>query len=697
MENEQKSEAEVRLEKLQKLRDTQIDPYPAHVERTHHVADVVSGFGDLEKEGTEVTIVGRVRSMRRHGGSSFAHIEDESGSLQVYFKKDTIGDEAYDHLSNFIDVADILQVTGAPFVTKKGEQSLMVAGFKLLTKTVLPLPDKWHGLQDTEERFRKRYLDLIMNKDVKERFKVRSRIITELRSYLDSRDFLEVETPTLQPIYGGGFARPFVTHHNSLDTDLYLCISDEMYLKRLIVGGFEKVYEIYKAFRNEGVDNDHNPEFTLWEAQIAYEDYTYGMDLIEEIFETLAKNILGKTLIPFGDHEIELARPWKRIKLAQAVDEVMGVDPLSWQSVEEAREAVIRHGLDEKKHEELSNMQKIGEVMAFAFEEFVEETLIQPTIVYDYPVEVSPLAKKCDDPRFTQRFEFFIYGSELGNNYSELNDPVDLEQRFIEEKDREKAGFDEAHQTDYDYLDAMKHGFPPTCGVSIGIDRMVKLFTNAHSLKEIIFFPTLKPRNHGDKKSSHQVDEPQAETIMPREQAVELLHEHVKGEGLRKHMYASEAVMRALARKFGQSEDAWGLAGLLHDIDWEETSDDPSQHTKVSKAYLEEAGLDPVIVRAIYRHNDMHGEPVETMLEKALITAEELTGLIIACAMVTEEKKLASVKAKSVRKKFKQKAFAAGVQREVILKCEELIGMTLEELIDLELEAMQEISDDLEL
>jgi len=303
---------------------------------------------------------------------------------------------------------------------------------------------------------------------------------------------MEVETPTLQPIYGGGFAKPFVTHHNALDADFFLRISDEMYLKRLLVGGFEKVYEITKVFRNEGIDRDHNPEFTMFEAQVAYENVDYGMDLFEEIFEYAAQKALGTTHVQHEEVLIELQRPWKRMRLIDSVAEIGGLPTETWGELEPAR-AVLKEKLSKKAQEEVGRITSVGELLAFAFEELVEEKLIQPTIIYDYPVEVSPLAKRASDKRFVERFEAFALGSEIGNNYSELNDPVDLEQRFIEEKDREKAGFDEAHQTDFAYLEAIKHGMPPACGLGIGIDRMIMLLTGAKNIKEVILFPTLRP------------------------------------------------------------------------------------------------------------------------------------------------------------------------------------------------------------
>ncbi len=485
-------EEQDRLIRLQALRDSGIDPYPTKGNRTMRVEDFLDQFESLQIAATAVTLVGRLRLLRPHGGLTFGQIQDESGLIQVAFKKDHLA-QKYEQIQSTLDIGDFLEVSGTAFTTKKGERSVDVSEFRLLAKTLLPLPEKWHGISDVETRFRKRYLDLIMNEDVRKTMRVRSRIISAIRSLLDSRGFLEVETPTLQPVYGGGFARPFVTHHNALDADFYLRISDEMYLKRLLVGGFEKVYEITKVFRNEGIDRDHNPEFTMFEAQIAYENYEYGMDIFEEIFEHAVKEATGSTQVQHGEVMVELARPWKRMKLVDAVAEIGGVPVSTWQDFDSAM-ALMDKTLPKAKRGELNHITSTGELLALAFEELVEEKLIQPTIIYDYPVEVSPLAKKCiSDSAFVERFEAFALGSEIGNNYSELNDPVDLEKRFLEEKNREKAGFDEAHQTDNDYLEAIKHGMPPACGLGIGVDRMVMLLTGSANIKEVILFPTLRP------------------------------------------------------------------------------------------------------------------------------------------------------------------------------------------------------------
>lgn len=486
---------EQRLKKLQALKDAGIDPYPAFPAGRTMINEVLDRFDDLEKNQNDLTIAGRIRASRLHGKAAFFDVEDESGRIQLFANNDDTAHFAL--LKETIDIGDILEITGNAYLSKRGEKSIRVSAWRFLAKSIAPLPSGWFGLQDKEERFRKRYLDLLMNEDVKKRFLIRSKIVTAIRRFFDERGFVEVETPTLQPLYGGGFARPFTTHHNELKRNFYLRISDEMYLKRLIVGGFEKVYEITKVFRNEGVDFDHNPEFTMFEAQIAYEDYRYGMDIIEELFENVALRVLGTTEVQFKEHLISVKRPWKRYKLADAIEVFTSIDPLKWKTLAEARKAIEGCKIKKKTLAELKKMKTLGEMMAFLFEETVEEQLIQPTIIYDYPVEVSPLAKKCDDPRFTLRFEYFAFGSELGNNYSELNDPLDLKQRFIDEKKKLDAGFEEAHQTDYDYLEAIEHGFPPACGLSIGIDRMTMLLSGAPSIKEVILFPLMKPRNDG--------------------------------------------------------------------------------------------------------------------------------------------------------------------------------------------------------
>lgn len=485
-------ESEIRLRKLRALARAGVDPYPATARRTMVCGEVLKSFKKYLTAAKNISLVGRLLTTRIHGGLIFADLKDETGKIQILIKLDEVGAKAFELFRDALDPGDFIQATGALMETKRGEKTLKVKEWKMLCKALLPLPEKWHGLSDVELRFRKRYLDLLMNPKVFERMVLRSKLVSALRDFLDEKGFMEVETPTLQPIYGGGFARPFTTRHQALKADFYLRISDEMYLKRLLVGGFEKVYEITKVFRNEGIDRDHNPEFTLFEAQIAYQDYRYGMDLFEEIFEYAAKKVLGGTQIRHEETVIDLKRPWKRLSLAQAVKQYAGLESAAWKTAAQAKKA-LRARLDTAKQEELDRLQTSGEVLALAFEELVEKELIEPTIIFDYPVEVSPLAKRAKNPQWAERFEAFALGHEVGNNYSELNDPIDLEQRFVQEKKKREAGFEQAHQVDRAYLEAIKHGMPPACGLGIGIDRMAMLFTGAKNMKEVILFPTLKP------------------------------------------------------------------------------------------------------------------------------------------------------------------------------------------------------------
>lgn len=701
---------DTRITKLKDLKKLGVDPYPSHVIRDRTIDEALS------KEGEDVSVVGRVIAKRGHGKISFMDIVDESGHMQVVCKEDKVSPKAFT-LIDLIDLGDFISVQGSVGKTQAGEVSVFAADFQLITKTIRPLPEKWHGLKDVEERYRKRYLDTILNVDVKHRLVLRSKIIDSIRDFLTNRGFLEVETPTLQPIYGGGFARPFVTHHNELDADFYLRISDEMYLKRLIVGGFEKVFEITKVFRNEGIDHDHNPEFTMFEAQIAYKDYVYGMDIIEEIIEYIALRTLGKTSFVYQGQEMNVKRPWPRYRMTEAIQKFTGIDPSSWKSIGEAKVAIQGMDISEKELEGIKHVRTVGEFIAFAFEAAVEKQLIQPTIIYDYPIEVSPLAKKCEDPRFTQRFEMFAFGSELGNNYSELNDPLDLTKRFVEEKKREEAGFEEAHQTDYDYLEAIEHGFPPTCGIAIGVDRLVMLLTDAKSIKEVIPFPTLRPKTDEKPVQTGKQAVPQKVNVgkysaqkatddgigISYEKAGKMLDEYIKDPVTKMHCIESEAIMRSLARYFHEDETVWGTIGLLHDIDWELTKTNTKLHCITCVDILRKNGGTDFLINTIQSHgygqgfgDDYYGPPElkgkvrETTIEHALAAAETVTGLIIATTLVQPDKKLNSVKPESLLKKYKAKAFAANCRREIIAECEQ-IGLSVDQFLKIGLKALQDI------
>ncbi len=479
----------IRREKLKNLRDEGMDPYAiTKFERDTVTTDITENYS--EYEGKVVTLAGRLMSKRVMGKMSFADLRDRYGKIQLCVKRDEMGDEEYKRYKKF-DIGDIVGVTGEVFTTQKGEISVRTTKIELLSKSLRPLPEKFHGLTNTDLRYRQRYVDLIMNPDVKRTFELRSKIIKEIRAYLDKRDFIEVETPILNTIPGGAAARPFITHHNTLDIDMYLRIAPELYLKRLIVGGFEKVYELGRLFRNEGMDVKHNPEFTTIEIYQAYTDYEGMMDLTEDMIKTVAQNVLGTTKITYQGQEVELGGKWERMTMLEAIKKYSGADFSQTKTAEEAEALAKSIGIE---FEEDAPKLSRGEIISLAFEEKVEDNLIQPTFITEYPVEISPLAKRyANNPDFTERFEIFITGREFGNAFSELNDPIDQKERFIKQVEKREQGDDEANMMDEDYVNALEYGLPPTGGLGIGIDRLVMLLTDSASIRDVLLFPTMKP------------------------------------------------------------------------------------------------------------------------------------------------------------------------------------------------------------
>ncbi|MED3619564.1 lysine--tRNA ligase [Bacillus thuringiensis] len=481
----------VRREKLHNLREQGIDPFGKRFERTNSTTDLVSLYGEFSKEELEekeitVSIAGRIMTKRGKGKAGFAHIQDLHGQVQIYVRKDTVGDEEYE-LFTTADLGDLVGIEGKVFKTNVGELSVKATGFTLLTKSLRPLPDKYHGLKDVEQRYRQRYLDLITSMESRETFVTRSKIIREMRRYLDDNGYLEVETPMMHAIAGGASARPFTTHHNALDMELYMRIAIELHLKRLIVGGLEKVYEIGRVFRNEGVSTRHNPEFTMIELYEAYADYNDIMKLTENMVAHIAKKVLGTTTIQYGDYEINLEPEWTRLHMVDAIKQHSGADFWTPMSVEEARELAKEHNV------EIKDTMEVGHIINEFFEQKVEDKLIQPTFIYGHPVEISPLAKKNDeDPRFTDRFELFIVAREHANAFTELNDPIDQKERFEAQLKEREQGNDEAHMMDDDYIEALEYGMPPTGGLGIGIDRLVMLLTNAPSIRDVLLFPSMR-------------------------------------------------------------------------------------------------------------------------------------------------------------------------------------------------------------
>lgn len=484
---------QTRLDKCNRLRQEGIDPYPARVTRTHTAAQAIAALAEFEKAGKGdapvVAVVGRLLTERAMGGATFAHIADGSGRIQIYLRRDSIGVEAYEAFRHNLDIGDFLAVTGRLFRTRTGEPTVEVASFSLIAKSLSPLPDKFHGLTDVEARYRQRYLDLIVNQDVRELFIQRARIVSAVREYLDSNGFLEVETPILQPIYGGAAARPFITHHNQLDQDLYLRISFELYLKRLIVGGYERVYELGRDFRNEGVSHKHNPEFTQVEFYEAYADYRDIMRRAEEMIAFVAQRVLGSLRLVYGGQEIDLTPPWRRRDLLQAIREESGIDITALPDTESLHRAIIAiGGRPEPKPTR-------GKLIDYLIGTYVEPKLIQPTFLVDYPIDISPLAKrKPGSTDVVERFEGFVAGMELCNAFTELNDPMDQMDRFLAQGRDFEAGDEEAQRMDEDFLRALSYGMPPTGGFGMGIDRLTMLLTDRPSIREVILFPHLRSR-----------------------------------------------------------------------------------------------------------------------------------------------------------------------------------------------------------
>ena len=478
----------IRKEKLEELKKQGKNPFEiTKYNRTHTSEDIKNNFAELE--GKDVSIAGRIVAKRIMGKASFCHIQDMQGKIQSYVSINDLGEESYSDFKTY-DIGDIIGITGFVFKTRTEEISVHAKKVVLLTKSLRPLPEKFHGLKDTELRYRQRYVDLIMNPEVKETFLLRTKIIKEIRRILDSKGYTEVDTPILNTIAGGAAARPFITHHNTLDMDMYLRIANELYLKRLIVGGFDKVYEMGRMFRNEGISIKHNPEFTNIELYSAYEDYHDMMDITEEIISTVAQNVLGTTKITYQGTPIDLTPGWKRITMIDSIKEVTGIDFNTINTDEEAREVLEKLGI------EFESTITRGEAINLVFEEKVEETLIQPTFIYDYPIEVCPLTKKKpSDPRLTERFEIFIGGREYGNAYSELNDPIDQYERFLDQVRQKNAGNEEANDMDEDFVQALEYGMPPTGGLGIGVDRLIMLLTDSASIRDVLLFPTMKPLN----------------------------------------------------------------------------------------------------------------------------------------------------------------------------------------------------------
>ncbi len=677
----------VRRQKLSVLQEAGKDPFQiTKYDVTHHSLEIRDHFDTLE--GREVSIAGRVMSKRVMGKASFCNVQDLQGDIQVYVARDSVGEDSYADFKKY-DVGDIAGVEGTVFKTKTGEISVHAQKVTLLSKSLQILPEKYHGLVNTDIRYRQRYTDLIMNEDVKKTFVMRSKIISAIRRYLDGQGFLEVETPMLVSNAGGAAARPFETHYNALDEDVKLRISLELYLKRLIVGGMERVYEIGRVFRNEGLDARHNPEFTLMELYQAYTDYNGMMDLTENMFRHVAKEVCGTTLISYGGVEIDLGKPFERITMVEAVKKYSGVD------FDEVPDTAAAKKLADDRNVHYEERHTKGDIINLFFEEFVEEHLVQPTFVMDHPVEISPLTKrKPDKPDYVERFELFITAREMCNAYSELNDPIDQRERFKAQEAALAAGDEEANTTDEDFMNALEIGMPPTGGIGYGIDRLVMLLTDSPAIRDVLLFPTMKSL---DKKPSDTAKSARKQAAgeakksnVTRQQAWELLKKYNKEPFHLQHALTVEGVMRWYAKELGYEaeEEYWGITGLLHDIDFERY---PEEHCKKAPELLREGGVSADMIYAVCSHG--YGlcseEEPKLEMEKVLFAADELTGLIWSCALMRPSKSVMDMEVKSLKKKFKDKKFAAGCSREVITQGAEMLGWELDELFDKTILAMR--------
>ncbi len=485
-ETEINEQMQFRINKMNQLAEQGLEPFGRKFDWSHHAQDIADDFEELSTKETVVRLAGRVMAIRGHGKTAFLDLLDKTGRIQLYVRKDALGEENYG-IIKLMDIGDIIGVSGTVFRTHMGELSIKAVSLEILSKALRPLPEKWHGLKDIETRYRQRYVDLIVNPDVRKTFLQRSKIIKSIREILDNKDFLEVETPIMHAIAGGATARPFITYHNALDMELYMRVAPELYLKRLIVGGFERVYELGRVFRNEGIDIKHNPEFTMVEVYQAYADYNDLMDLTETIISETAEKVLGSKQITYGGQEIDLASPWIRMTMIDAVAKYTGVDFTGVTDVEEARKMAAGINVP------IESSFGVGKIINACFDEHVEDKLIQPTFIIGHPKEISPLAKSsAADPEITDRFEAYIYGREMCNGFSELNDPIDQRERFLKQVEERNNGDEEANMMDEDFLNALEYGLPPTGGLGIGIDRLVMLLTDSSSIRDVLLFPHMR-------------------------------------------------------------------------------------------------------------------------------------------------------------------------------------------------------------
>jgi lysyl-tRNA synthetase class 2 len=678
---------EERINKLKNFKEKGIDPYPAGPFKKEDIEKVLA-----KKIGEKVKIAGRIMLFREMGKITFLHLKDETGKMQVVFNKNELKDDYKFWIKN-LDIGDFIGISGERFDTKKEEKSVLAKEITLLTKSIKPLPDKHKALTNEEAKLRKRYLDILFNKEIQDLVYKKEKFWSSIREFMKKKGFVEVETPVLETVPGGADAKPFITYHNALGIEVYLRISmGELWQKRLMAAGLEKTFEIGRQFRNEGMSPEHLQDYTQMEFYLAYANYKEGMELVKELYRHMAKATFGTLNFKIKNFEVDLAKEWEIYDYQSVVKKETGID-------------VLNTNLDEieKKLKELKvEYDKKGFNITRGIDnlwKYCRKKIAGPGFLVNLPLEVSPLAKKKKgNPRLVERFQPIIAGSELGNGYSELNDPIDQAERFKEQQELRDAGDEEAQMHDSDFVEVLEYGMPPTCG--FGMSERVFSFLMNKTARECQIFPLMKPKNSVNQTNASSNNQALG---IDYKQALKLVDKYIKDPITKLHLIETEVIMRDLAKKFKEDEEKWAIIGLLHDIDWEKTKDDTKEHCVLAKEILKKEGASDFLIKTIQSHayqgerddkfygaDEFKNKDREGLLEYALAAAETVTGLIVASALVLPDKKLKSLKLKSLKKKFKSKSFAANCNREMILECEKM-GLSLDEFLELSLKSLQSI------
>lgn len=699
---------DVRLQKAEQMRTSGMQPYASSFERTHTLKEAL----DLQ-EGKDASVCGRVMLKRAMGKIFFLTLQDHTGKMQMVLRQEEVGEESFENALNLIDLGDFIGVHGKRFATQKGEPSVKAASWEMLSKALHQPPEKWHGVADQETAWRQRYLDLTTNRETFDRFTFRSNFLKALREFYWAENFIEVETPVLVNAASGALATPFKTHHEAYDLDVFLRIAPETFLKECLVGGFDRVFEVARVFRNEGIDPSHLQDFTMVEHYSAYWDYKKNMEFTEKMFTHLLTTLLGtmKVQIPDRDgnlQEIDFTPPWPRVSIRNVILDSCGIDIALCSDADALRDAMKEEGITLEV--DVSVLGR-GNLIDQLYKKVSRPKLVQPTFLTEHPLDLSPLARKNDaNPEIVDRFQLVVGGWEIVNAYSEIVDAADQEKRFTEQAKAHAKGDSDAHEKDDEFVKALSYGCPPCSGWGMGVDRIVALLTQQANLRDVVLFPLMKPQH--DAPSSAVTSQASKTDALPAPQDMLLEHadyghlleaahgllaEHATNT--KAHLIATGVTMEALAKKLGGDAKTWKVAGMLHDLDWDSLDKDADKHCGEELQKMLE-GIDApqellADIRSHYAH--MYGEeyPLNTMLRKALYCTDELTGFIIAVTLVRPSKKIADVEVKSVKKKLKDKAFAAQVDRKQIGKCEELLGVSLDEMIELTLDAMKEVADEL--